>query len=87
MLLQDPPFLHLQAVLERMLQSGVQAIQVMPWFLFAGPHVRRDIPAIIDDVRKKYPDRMVSLLEPLGADPVLVDLLVKRVQEESSNLS
>jgi len=78
-LLAYPEHLHVVNVLERLYAEGIHDFVVFPWFLFAGPHVRRDLPTLITQVQLRHPDLTCALLEPLGADPMLLDLLQQRL--------
>jgi sirohydrochlorin cobaltochelatase len=78
-LLAHPEHLHVVNVLERLIAEGVNDLVIFPWFLFAGPHVRKDLPGLIADVQSRHPHFQCSLLEPLGADPILIDLLGQRL--------
>lgn len=82
-LLDSTKQIHLATVLTDLAEKGESHIVLMPWFLFAGPHVRNDIPAMVQSVKKSYPSLEVTILDPLGADPVLVDLLEKRITRGS----
>ena len=52
----------------------------MPYFLSAGRHVVRDIPAEVDVVRAEYPDIIITLAPYLGAAPELAGLMLRHVQ-------
>ena len=56
-------------------------ILVLPYFLFAARHVKKDIPAIIKIFRKKYPRVKVRMAKPLGSDPKLLDVLDLRLNQ------
>ena len=80
-LLAVPASMHLPHVIEMLLEEGYRRITVMPWFLFAGPHVRKDIPEFLQSVRDQHADLELTLLEPLGSDPILMDLLEARLAQ------
>jgi len=80
-LLPVPVSMHLPHVIEMLLEEGYKRITVMPWFLFAGPHVTKDIPDFLQSVRVQNPDLSLTLLEPLGSDPILMDLLEARLSK------
>jgi len=50
---------------------------VLPVFLAAGGHLAEDIPAQIEDVRRRFPQLKIELLPPIGEHP-----RVKRVFQE-----
>ncbi len=43
-----------------------QSVQVLPMFLGAGGHVRKDLPLLLDTVRAKHPDLRLSLATAIG---------------------
>ena len=61
--------------------SGISEIIVVPFFLFEGMHIRKDIPEKLDEFREKYPDIKISFGRPLGADPMIAEVLTARVNE------
>jgi sirohydrochlorin ferrochelatase len=50
-------------------------ILVLPYFLTQGRHVQEDIPKILSEKAKAYPETHIKLLDYLGANPRLLDLL------------
>lgn len=78
-LLKYPEQLHLENVLERLVAEGVRELSLIPWFLFAGPHVQHDIPEIVSAVLSRHPQLCVTNQPPIGLDPVLIDLLESRL--------
>jgi sirohydrochlorin cobaltochelatase len=54
---------------------GIARIVVLPLFLSAGVHVRRDVGAAVDAIRARHPELTVELLEPVGQHPRLVEAL------------
>ena len=61
--------------------SGISEIIVVPFFLFEGMHIRKDIPEKLDEFREKYPDIKITFGRPLGADPMIAEVLTPRVNE------
>ncbi|SES66511.1 sirohydrochlorin chelatase [Marinobacter segnicrescens] len=60
----------LEAEVEKAVAEGITDIRVVPLFLAAGRHLRKDVPAMLD----AYRDRLgvqVTLLPPIGEDPRL----------------
>jgi len=58
---------------------GARRILLVPYFLHAGNHTTRDIPAIMEQARADHPGVEVELAAPLGPDPRLVEICVERV--------
>jgi precorrin-8X/cobalt-precorrin-8 methylmutase len=59
--------------------KGVRRILLMPYFLYSGQHVTVDIPALLDECRRRFPEVSLELLPTLENDPTLEDLLVERL--------
>jgi sirohydrochlorin ferrochelatase len=62
-------------------EAGVKNITVVPYFLFMGNHIKYDIPEILDEQRKLYPDVTIRFAKPLGFDPIIADIIIKRANE------
>lgn len=61
-----------------MVEKGVTNFTVVPYFLFNGNHIKQDIPEIIDGEKEKYPEVSFTLSSPIGAEPLMVGILLKR---------
>jgi sirohydrochlorin ferrochelatase len=61
-------------------QEGATAIAVLPYFLFDGKEIQRDIPGELDRLRAKFPGVPITQLPNLGLDPRLATLVADRVQ-------
>ena len=61
-------------------RAGACEVVVLPYFLSAGRHVVKDIPAAVDSVRREYPDIKITLAPYLGASTGLVELLLAQAQ-------
>jgi len=62
-------------------RDGAGEIVVLPYFLSPGNHVMRDVPALIDAKRKKYPGIEFDVLEYFGKSGRAVDWLVSHVND------
>jgi len=65
--------------LSSLVDHGATRIRIIPYFLFSGVHIRKDIPEEIAAFRKDHPDLEINLEAVLGADSRLVDILADRV--------
>jgi sirohydrochlorin cobaltochelatase len=63
--------------------GGATGIAVVPLFLAPGGHVRRDLPQMIDAVRRRYPGLAVRLLPTLGEAEPLTDAIAAWIAVES----
>lgn len=55
--------------------AGCAAVTVLPLFLGAGGHVRKDLPLILDSLRDAHPDVRWSLEPPVGELPAVIDAM------------
>jgi len=65
--------------IELLASRGARRVLVMPYFLYSGQHVLVDIPAVLDQCRRRFPCLTIELLATLENDPALEDLLVERL--------
>lgn len=76
--LADP---SLEETMKEATENGAEDILVLPCFLFQGNHIKRDIPEMLAEMRRRYPNIRIKLRGPLGPDPRVVDILVDRLEE------
>lgn len=58
-----------------LLAQGCTAVTILPLFLGAGGHVRKDLPEIVDTLRSTHPAVQWQLLPPVGELPSVIDAL------------
>jgi sirohydrochlorin ferrochelatase len=64
-------------------RRGAREVRVLPYFLLAGNHVRKDIPAIIASERKRQRSKTRIFLRPyLGYDPKIVSVVRERISDD-----
>jgi len=61
--------------------AGAERVVLLPYFLSAGVHVRRDLAATRERLAERYPHVDFRLAEPLGRHPSLVPVVVERARE------
>lgn len=71
--------LHLPKVLFDLMQKGFSEIEILPWFLFAGPHVKQDIPEIVHQFQTENPSVSVRIQTPMGEDPLFEEIIARRL--------
>lgn len=59
--------------------EGAERVVVHPFFLCSGMHVTKDIPAAIDEAKKKHPGVEFIYTEPLGVHENLVRVVLERI--------
>jgi len=61
--------------------EGITDLAVIPYFLFAGGHVKKDIPQLIHSARKRYPNMNIRLGQHLGLEKALLEVCAERLGE------
>jgi sirohydrochlorin ferrochelatase len=59
---------------------GIAHIVVIPYFLTLGLHLQRDLPRLIDEVRRDHPSVEIEVTPPLDGHPAMVDALLDRAR-------
>jgi sirohydrochlorin cobaltochelatase len=57
---------NLQQAMQALVDTGCIHIEVLPMFLGAGGHVRRDLPTLIEGLRQAHPARRITLHPAVG---------------------
>ncbi len=70
----------LESQVEQAAAEGIKDIRVVPLFLAAGRHLRRDVPAMLEALKARL-DIDVILLPPIGENPRLAHALKGIVTE------
>src|SRR5262249_55524814 len=65
--------------------QGANQIVLLPYFLSAGVHVKRDLENARSRLATKYPQVDFRLAEPLGPHPLLLQVLAERARDAISN--
>lgn len=80
-----PAFLQIerpdfQEAVDMMVAEGHHEITVMPYFLYMGLHVTKDLPGEITAAMERHPGLAVTLTENLGFHNKLVDVTIERIE-------
>lgn len=59
--------------------QGCTRIVVMQYFLYNGVHIEKDIPEMIEGLRREFPQLEFALQPTLEDDPALERLIVERL--------
>ena len=54
---------------------GCERIDIVPLFLGAGGHVRKDLPVLVDALRAAHPRIRWQLQRPIGEQPSVIDAI------------
>lgn len=65
------------SAIDALVADGVFEIRVHLHFLGRGYHVRESIPELIDAARGRHPGLRITVSDPIGEDPRLVDIVVE----------
>ncbi len=65
----------------RCVARGGERVVLVPYFLSAGVHVRRDLTAARERLAAEFPEVAFLLAEPLGPHRLLLDVIEERVRE------
>lgn len=66
---------------DRCVARGADEIIVCPYFLGPGRHWTEDIPRLAREAAEKHPGTTWKLARPLGLDPLMLELLQRRIEE------
>src|SRR4051794_16115591 len=82
----EPSFLELSPPTieeggESCVRRGAERVVLVPYFLSAGIHVRRDLTAANRALAERFPAVRFRLAEPLGRHSLLLDVVLERVRE------
>ena len=69
----------LDQAIDACVAAGAAEIVVHPYFLAPGRHSREDVPRLAAAAAARHPGVRVSVSEPLGVHPGLVDAVLERV--------
>ncbi|MEF7612547.1 CbiX/SirB N-terminal domain-containing protein [Aquincola sp. MAHUQ-54] len=67
----------LPAAAAAMAAEGCSRIDVLPLFLGAGGHVRKDLPALVQRLQAEHPAVQFRLHPPIGEMPAVIDAMAE----------
>jgi sirohydrochlorin cobaltochelatase len=62
----------LQSAAETLVAQGCTHIQIVPMFLGASGHVRRDVPPLVEALRQRHPGVQWQLHDAIGEQPTVI---------------
>jgi sirohydrochlorin ferrochelatase len=68
------------AAIDAAVAGGARRVLLLPYFLHAGNHTTRDLPAIIASAGERHPDVEVSMTDLLGPDERLLAICADRAR-------
>ena len=66
---------------ERCVDAGARRVLMLPYFLSAGAHVTQDLERHRSEFAAKYPHVEFVLCQPLGLHPLMVEIVMARLEE------
>jgi sirohydrochlorin ferrochelatase len=87
----EPSFLELaqpgiEEGAEACVRQGATRVVLLPYFLSAGVHVRRDLAGLCQKLTERHPRVRFHLAEPLGRHPLLLEVVAARAREAEEAL-
>ena len=71
----------IDAVVAEGVENGTRTFTIVPLFLAAGRHLRKDVPGMIAELEKAH-DVSITLAAPIGENPELGDAIRDVVRQE-----
>lgn len=65
---------------KEMIDAKCTCIDIYPYFLNTGKHVGTDIPQIIEELKKLYPDTALRILPHFGGSISLADIILNDLE-------
>lgn len=72
---------------ERCVARGATEITVVPLFLLAAGHIKKDIPEALAPLRQSYPHIVVKMADPFGVQDKILDAVYELVTASAGKLS
>lgn len=70
-----------EASVERLYERGVRQLYALPVMLFAGTHLKNDIPYELNTIAAQYDDLTITMGRHIGVSSYVLDLIRKRIEE------
>lgn len=77
----------LRGAIDEIAMTGTSRVVVVPYFLTLGLHLQRDLPRLIESLRRAHPNLEIEVTAPLDGHPGMVDALVDRARESACERS
>lgn len=63
----------------RQLGDMTQQIDILPFFIAQGGHLRQEVPVMLSEIRVQHPQLQLRLLPPLGELPSVQDAIANAI--------
>lgn len=71
----------IEAIVSEGSEAGIRNFKIVPLFLAAGRHLRKDVPGMIRNLEQEF-DVVITLSAPIGENPQLGEAIRDVVNEE-----
>lgn len=75
------------AAFDALIATGVTQIDVLPYFLHLGRHVRKDLPVYFDEARKRHEKIAIRIARHLDDEAILARICGERIVETQRGFS
>lgn len=72
----------LDDAVRRCTDQGASEIVIVPFFVQTGAHVTKDIPARVEELRKRYPAVRFRVTDHVGGHPLMARIVEELVTEQ-----
>jgi sirohydrochlorin ferrochelatase len=69
----------LMETIEACARQDAGRIVIVPFFMQSGAHVTKDVPALIEQARKKHPGIEILLTDFVGSHPLMAEIMMDLV--------
>jgi sirohydrochlorin ferrochelatase len=73
----------LMDTIEACARQNAGRVVIVPFFMQPGAHVTRDIPALIEQARKKHPGVEILMTDFVGSHPLMVEVVMDLVRQKT----
>lgn len=67
------------AALHQTASASARQVDVLPFFIAQGGHLRQEVPAMLAQLEAQYPETSFRLLPPLGELPAVQDAMAQAI--------
>lgn len=71
----------LEEAVDELAARGASSFVVIPYFLTLGLHLERDLPALVDELKRSRPNIRIDVTPPLDGHPALLQAVLDRAKE------
>lgn len=71
----------MRTAIDRCVEAGAERILIVPYFLYLGGHVGRDLPDHMGQARLRHPNLEIRVAPHLGYDPRIVAVTSDRIRQ------